>query len=97
MDTAINKILSFKNLDECPNDFIKALWLVKNGNWENAHELMQMHEGNFDYDRIHAYLHRVEGDLFNAKWWYRNLGLAFPSISIDQEWEKLVINYLETN
>ncbi|KPM49330.1 hypothetical protein [Jiulongibacter sediminis] len=79
--------------NELSNDMLKALWQVKKGNWDRAHEIAQSNEGQFDYDRIHAYLHRVEGDLFNAKWWYRQLGLAFPSITLDEEWELLADQY----
>jgi hypothetical protein len=39
---------------------------------------------------IHAYLHRKEGDLFNADYWYRNAGKQRPSISLDKEWEQIV-------
>ncbi len=74
--------------------FLKALWYDANGNWQNAHEIAQMDEGNPLYDRIHAYLHRKEGDIFNAKYWYRRINLAFPAITLEQEWKELVIEYL---
>ena len=79
--------------NQLSNDLLKALWQVKKGNWERAHEIAQSNEGQFDYDRIHAYLHRVEGDLFNAKWWYRQIGINFPTVSLDEEWQQLVEKY----
>lgn len=79
--------------NQLPNNQLKALWHAKKGNWDRAHEIAQSNEGEYDYDRIHAYLHRVEGDLFNAKWWYRQIGVAFPEISLDEEWQQLVEYY----
>lgn len=89
----LNSITSYQSEKELPNDLLKALWNVKKGSWERAHEIAQSNEGNKDYDRIHAYLHRVEGDKFNAGWWYRNIGIPYPTISLDQEWEELVKKY----
>lgn len=69
-------------------DHRKALDLVKAGSWDEAHQLVQ--DGS---DRmsclIHAYLHRVEGDLSNARYWYRRAGESFPDGSLDQEWMQL--------
>lgn len=39
--------------------------------WDQAHELAQAHEGQLAFDRLHAFLHRIEGDAFNAAYWYR--------------------------
>lgn len=51
-------------------DHIKALDLAREGKWDEAHQLVQPH---FDLKSclIHGYLHRVEGDLSNARYWYR--------------------------
>ncbi len=86
-------IKKVKSETELPNDLLRALWHVWNGNWEKAHEIAQSKEGTYDYDRIHAYLHREEGDQFNAAWWYRRLGLPFPTISLREEWQLLVEEY----
>jgi len=43
---------------------------------------------------IHAYLHRKEGDLGNADYWYRNAGKQRPNLSLLQEWEQLVRIFL---
>jgi hypothetical protein len=41
--------------------------------------------------RIHAYLHRKEGDEWNSRYWYRRAGTSYPeNMSLAQEWEYLV-------
>ena len=52
---------------------IHALDLAKEGRWDDAHRLVQ----EYCDERsclIHGYLHRVEGDLDNAEYWYRRAG-----------------------
>ena len=44
--------------------------------WERAHELAQAHESEKIFDRLHALCHRIEGDAFNAGYWYRKAGIA---------------------
>jgi hypothetical protein len=76
----------FKNAK--PNDHLaieKALMLILEDKWDDAHEIAQSKEGNPAYDRVHALLHRIEGDDFNAKYWYRKVGEQMPGISIEQE------------
>lgn len=82
----------FKNLsiNELKDDLLKALWYDAHKKWENAHEVVQAYEGKSSYDRIHAYLHRKEGDKFNAGWWYRRIGMTYPQMSLDEEWEELL-------
>jgi hypothetical protein len=43
---------------------------------------------------IHAYLHRKEGDIWNADYWYKRAGKKRPSVSLGQEWEDLVKVFL---
>jgi hypothetical protein len=69
-----------------------VLWLDKKGAWDAAHELAQ------DLDspsgaRLHAYLHRKEGDLENARYWYRRAGLAQFEGSLVAEWETLLRDF----
>ncbi|QJW89072.1 hypothetical protein HNV11_06555 [Spirosoma taeanense] len=72
---------------------LQALWYDANGNWAHAHEIAQSQEGNQPYDHLHAYLHRKEGDRFNANYWYRRAGATFFNGSLDEEWKQLVQNY----
>jgi hypothetical protein len=48
-------------------------------------------------DWVHAYLHRVEGDLSNAGYWYRRAGKPAASVSLSEEWNALVQNLLATS
>jgi hypothetical protein len=65
-------------------DYLTALNLAKQGKWDDAHEAVQPY-----YDpwacRIHGYLHRVEGDLGNARYWYRRAGMELPNNSLEAE------------
>jgi hypothetical protein len=71
------------------NALARALWLDKKGDFDGAHAIAQEVE-DADGASVHAYLHRKEGDLPNAQYWYRRAGLAPASGSLDAEWEALV-------
>lgn len=51
-----------------------ALAAAVEGRWEEAHGLVQRHEGRVLADWIHAVVHKVEGDLSNSRYWYRRAG-----------------------
>lgn len=65
---------------------LQALWWVHRGDWRRAHECVQAHEGTPDCDAVHAHLHRQEGDLANAGYWYRRAGRAMPQQTLEEEW-----------
>ncbi len=67
---------------------IEALWWARKGDWHKAHGLAQ-DQGDADGSWVHAYLHRVEGDLSNAGYWYRRAGRPVASGSLDQEWQAI--------
>lgn len=73
--------------------YLQALWQDSKGNWDLAHRLIQ----DLD-DRggawIHAYLHRKEGDLFNADYWYRSASRKRPALSLDEERNELISYFL---
>ncbi len=73
---------------------VQALWYDAKGNWDKAHDIAQSREGTRDYDRLHAYLHRKEGDQWNAGYWYRRARTEMPTYSLEQEWEELVEGWL---
>lgn len=87
----IMNLSEFKNLNEPDESFtpeLAALWWDFNGNWDMAHAQVDQLPGKLAA-RVHAYLHRKEGDLWNADYWYRRAGEKRPSYSLDQEWEDL--------
>ena len=65
-----------------------ALWLDARGDWESAHTMAQ-EAGSPDGDRVHAYLHRKEGDLANAGYWYRRAGQTPAQGELRAEWEAM--------
>jgi hypothetical protein len=73
---------------------LQALWFDAKGDWEAAHDIAQSKEGTRDYDRLHAYLHRVEGDTWNANYWYRRAGATMPESTLKEEWRSLVERWL---
>jgi hypothetical protein len=53
--------------------------------WTRAHDICQAHEGKPIFDRIHALIHRIEGDDANARYWYRRAGIqAFEGSFADE-------------
>ena len=52
---------------------LKALAHAAAGEWEAAHTLVQ-DDPSPEAAWVHAHLHRVEGDLSNAGYWYRRAG-----------------------
>lgn len=71
------------------NIYLQALWYDSKGDWEKSHELIQDLPDSSSA-RIHAYLHRKEGDQGNALYWYRRAGVNAFKGSLDEEWELLV-------
>jgi hypothetical protein len=66
---------------------VQALWHDARGDWESAHACAQedsTREGSW----VHAYLHRKEGDLGNAGYWYSRAGRSMPAktVTLEAEW-----------
>ena len=68
---------------------LRALWLDGRGDWSGAHEIAQDIETRAGA-RIHAYLHRKEGDLPNARDWYGEAQVEPAKGSLESEWEAIV-------
>ena len=66
-----------------------ALWWAAKGNWEGAHNTVQV-ESDAGSAWVHAYLHRVEGDVGNAAYWYRQAKKPAASGGLDAEWQAIV-------
>jgi hypothetical protein len=65
-----------------------ALWHDARGDWETAHRVAQDVEDDGGA-WVHAYLHRKEGDLGNAAYWYRRANKPRTAVALDQEWEEI--------
>jgi len=68
---------------------LAALWWAAKGNWDHAHKIAQ-DEDDASSAWVHAYLHRVEGDLGNAGYWYRRAGKPVAAGPLESEWEQMV-------
>ncbi|MEN7551027.1 hypothetical protein AAG747_24110 [Rapidithrix thailandica] len=73
---------------------LKALWYDAKGDWDTAHDMAQEDSGN-EAAWVHAYLHRKEGDLSNANYWYQRAGQTMSSHSLKEEWVIVARTLLE--
>ncbi len=73
---------------------LAALWWAAKGDWDKAHKIVQ-DEATREAAWVHAYLHRVEGDLGNAGYWYRQAGQPAAKDSLEAEWERIVSALVE--
>lgn len=62
----------------------QALFWDAQGAWERAHALVADIDGD-EAAWVHAYLHRREGDVGNARYWYARAGRPESRVSLDQE------------
>jgi hypothetical protein len=68
---------------------LRALWHDGHGDWDKAHQIAQ----EIDDEAgawIHAYLHRKEGDLGNAAYWYRRARQPVATDDLGAEWSRIV-------
>jgi hypothetical protein len=73
---------------------LKALWYDGKGDWHSAHaQVDQLTDRESAW--VHAYLHRKEGDIWNADYWYSKARQVRPDLSLAAEWEELVIRFLK--
>ena len=69
--------------------YLLSMWYDAKKDWEQAHHMVD----NLDDATacwVHAYLHRKEGDVGNADYWYRRANKKRPLVSLDEEWENIV-------
>ena len=72
---------------------LRALWLDGKQDWDAAHGTVDSLETT-EGARVHAYLHRKEGDFANARYWYGRAGADPESGPLEREWEALVRRFL---
>ncbi len=79
------------NASEPPSNWplvLAALWWDFKGNWAKAHECAQQQETP-DHAWVHAYLHRKEGDLDNARYWYGRAGRKEFAGTLEEELKEI--------
>ncbi|MCF2948056.1 hypothetical protein L0668_08060 [Paraglaciecola aquimarina] len=64
--------------------FLRAVALIEQDDWDGAHELVQ-HEPCMFGSLLHGFLHRIEGDLSNAAYWYRRANQPWLENSNEEE------------
>jgi hypothetical protein len=76
---------------------LRAIWHDAHGDWDKAHACSQEDEGSAG-SWVHAYLHRKEGDLANARYWYTRAGRMPPAkgVSLDAERDAIVRELLKS-
>ncbi|MGD9018473.1 MAG: hypothetical protein PVH30_13870 [Desulfobacterales bacterium] len=74
-------------------DTLLSLWWDRKGDWFRAHSIAQ-EIPTVQGSAVHAYLHREEGVLWNADYWYDRAGRARPTIPLEDEWRQLAIEML---
>jgi hypothetical protein len=73
---------------------LRALWHAANGNWNEAHRIAQdINDRSGAW--VHAHLHRAEGDLGNARYWYRQASQSEATDSLEAEWTRVTTALLE--
>lgn len=68
---------------------LRALWLDGKGRWAAAHALVDDPDTEASA-RVHAYLHRKQGDLENARYWYAHAGATPSAEPLEREWEQVL-------
>ncbi len=87
----VDELLAMAASGEPPPEaspLVRALWLDASGDWAGAHAVVGEDEGR-DAAWIHAYLHRKEGDLSNAAYWYRRAGRTPDTGDLGAEWRRI--------
>ncbi|MFM6942644.1 MAG: hypothetical protein ACKOW4_04970 [Aquirufa sp.] len=96
----MNNLQSFKESlvvdkpDAQLSTILKSLWYDTKGDWDQAHALIDQ-LGDRDSAWVHAYLHRKEGDIWNADYWYARAKKTRPSYSLEEEWSNLLAYFID--
>ncbi len=80
---------------DLPSDpFLLSLWHDHRGHWVVAHRIAQSIKTSAG-GALHAYLHREEGDVSNAQYWYSRAKRPMPDASLEMEWQSLAREFCE--
>jgi hypothetical protein len=81
----IEELRALDNPTQLSSQHLEAVWHDLHGDWDTAHNVVQQMSDEFAM-WIHAYLHRKEPDIWNAKYWYRACHRPYPGdLGFDQE------------
>ena len=83
------KLTKKSNPSDMLSDIHLALWHAMKNNWDMAHEIVQDINTETAF-WIHAYLHRVEGDLNNANYWYNRANKTVCTKSLESELNNII-------
>ncbi len=88
--------LSEPNPPERASPELAALWHAAKGGWDSAHQLVQNEETR-EAAWVHAHLHRIEGDLDNAGYWYGRAKRSRSDRPLPEEWDEIAKALLESD
>ena len=75
---------------------LKSMWYAKKGEWDKAHQIAQDITSLLG-SWIHAYLHRIGGDQYNAKYWYKRANIEPINTNLDDEANQIIMYILNFN
>ncbi len=75
---------------------MQCLYLIKQDKWESAHDIAQNINTKIGM-LLHGYLHKLEGDLWNSKYWYQKSGFENIPQNEEEEWEYILKKCLARN
>jgi hypothetical protein len=75
---------------------LRAMWHDARDDWGAAHRIAQ-EDNSRDAAWVHAYLHRREGDISNARYWYARAGKSEFHGSFEDEWKEIVSTLLPSS
>lgn len=74
---------------------LEALWWAGKGEWHRSHDLLQDQDDANGSAWVHAWLHREEGDLPNARYWYGRANKPPSDASLPDEWDEIAAGLLD--
>jgi hypothetical protein len=95
--TSLSAFLASISADDAPPVEaapLRALWFDAKGDWDRAHKCVD-ELADPDSMWVHAYLHRKEGDAWNAGYWYRRAGRPPHGGELAQEWREIASALIE--
>lgn len=75
---------------------LQALWWAGKGEWDRAHDLLQDQPDDNGSAWVHAWLHREEGDLPNARYWYGRAGKPASNETLETEWDDIANGLMQS-